>query len=400
MKFSKIALAACASAVVLAGCGSKAKTELIMITEATFPPYEFLRGTEIVGIDVAIGQEIAKEMGLTLKVEDAKFDACIPSVISGKADLSLAGITITEDRKQSVDFTVPYVTSGIVILSKKDNLFKDADSVKGKKVGVQSGTTSDTFCVEDLKQEPERFDSPAAAVAALKAGKVDLVIADIDPAKNLEKSDADICISSDFLTKEEFAGAIAKGNAELLAAANRAIENLKASGKLAEIIAQYTAEADALVAAEEAAAPAEEAKAEEAVEAVEAKVADVAAAVEAKVEAVAEAVEAKVEEAKPVVEEVKAAVEEKVEEVKAAVEEAKPAVEAKVEEVKAEAAEVVEAAEAKVAEVVEAVEAKVEEAKPAVEAKAEAVEAKVEAVAEAVEAKAAAVVEALAPAAE
>lgn len=360
MKFSKIALAACASAVVLAGCGSKAKTELIMITEATFPPYEFLRGTEIVGIDVAIGQEIAKEMGLTLKVEDAKFDACIPSVISGKADLSLAGITITEDRKQSVDFTVPYVTSGIVILSKKDNLFKDADSVKGKKVGVQSGTTSDTFCVEDLKQEPERFDSPAAAVAALKAGKVDLVIVDIDPAKNLEKSDADICISSDFLSKEEFAGAIAKGNAELLAAANRAIENLKASGKLAEIIAQYTAEADALVAAEEAAAPADEAKAEEAVEAVEATVADVAAAVEAKVE-----------EAKPVVEEVKAAVEEKVEEVKAAVEEAKPAVEAKV-----------------------------EEAKPAVEAKAEAVEAKVEAVAEAVEAKAAAVVEALAPAAE
>lgn len=239
-------LAALATLALAAGCAPKSSNVFTMITEATFPPYEFRRGTEIVGIDIAISQAIANELGKTLRVDDAKFDAVIPSLIAGKADLAAAGITITEDRKQAVDFSIPYVTSGIVVISLVHQKYETADSLIGKTVGVQSGTTSDTFLVDTLKQEPDRYDSPAAAVAALKAGKIDAVIADIDPAKNLVMGDPEILISSDFLTKEEFAVAIRKGQPELLALINRVITRLRNSGELDTIIARYTAEADAL----------------------------------------------------------------------------------------------------------------------------------------------------------
>lgn len=242
---------AAVSALALSLSAQEAKAPLRMITEATFPPYEFLRGDKIVGIDVAICEAIAKELGRPLVIEDAKFDAVISSVQAGKADIAAAGITVTEDRKKNVDFSVPYVTSGIVIISKVGSNFTSVESVKGHKIGVQSGTTSDTFCVDTLKQEPDRFDSPAAAAAAMKAGKVELVIADIDPAKNIVKGDDTIRISSDFLSKEEFAVAIKKGQPELLATINKTITSLIKSGELDKIIERYTKEADSMKEASE-----------------------------------------------------------------------------------------------------------------------------------------------------
>lgn len=235
-----------AAAVALGAMAVRAEVaKLRMITEATFPPYEFMRGTEIVGIDVEICRRIAQQMGRELAVEDAKFDAVIPSLISGKADLAAAGITVTEDRKKRVDFSVPYVTTGCVFIRRKGTSFAVAADAKGKKVGVQSGTTSDTFCVEQLKQEPERFDSPAAAVAALKGGKVEVVLADIDPAKNCVKGDPTLEIS-DLVTREDYAIAVRKGNTSLLFAVNKVVKKLKRSGELAKIVKQYTEEADRL----------------------------------------------------------------------------------------------------------------------------------------------------------
>ena len=251
-KISLFALCFLASAIFLApGCAKKGSNELHMITEATFAPYEFRRGNDIVGIDVEIAKAVAAKLGKTLVVDDAKFDSIIPALKTGKADLAIAGLTVTEDRKANVDFSIPYVTdSGIVIISLKDKPYKSAEEAKGKKIGMQSGTTADTYCVDVLKQEPERYDSHASAVAALKAGKLDLVIADIDPAKNLVKGEDDIFISSDFLTKEEFAVAVRKDSKDLLATVNEVITELKTSGKMDEIVAQYKAEADKLKEAE------------------------------------------------------------------------------------------------------------------------------------------------------
>ena len=224
-----------------------------MITEATFPPYEFRQGTEVVGIDVEICKAIAKELDKELKIEDVEFDSVIPSLIAGKAELAAAGITVTEDRKMKVDFSHPYVRTGIVFVFAKDKPFDAdrADEAKGKRVGVQNGTTSADFVREKLGQEPEMFDSPASAFAAMKAGKVDVVIADIDPAKAVIKGEPDYDIS-DLLTVEEYAVAIKKGQPELLATINSVIDELDGSGRLDAIKDEWTAKADALQAAEEA----------------------------------------------------------------------------------------------------------------------------------------------------
>ena len=231
-------------AAMICGCGQK-DNSFKMITEATFPPYEFLRGQEIVGIDVEICRAVATKLGRPFKAETVDFDSVIPAVISGKADIAAAGITVTEDRKKNVDFSVPYVKTGIVVISKKSNPFKDAAQLKGKKIGVQGGTTSETYVLEQLKQEPERSRSPAEACAALKSGRVEFVIADIDPAKNCVKGEADLQLS-DFITSEEYAIAIRKGQPELLATINATIAELKANGKLAKWVEDFTAESDKL----------------------------------------------------------------------------------------------------------------------------------------------------------
>ena len=232
-------------AALLAGCGSSDKDTVKMITEATFPPYEFLRGQEIVGIDVEICRAVAEKLGKKFQAETVDFDSVIPAVISGKADLAAAGITVTEDRKKNVDFSIPYVKTGIVVIYKKSNPFKNVAQLKGKKIGVQGGTTSENFVTGELKQEPDRTRSPAEAVAGLKSGRVEFVIADIDPAKNCVKGEADLALS-DFITSEEYAVAIRKGQPELLKTINDTIAELKANGKLAKWIADYTAESDKL----------------------------------------------------------------------------------------------------------------------------------------------------------
>ena len=241
LKKTAIALAAGA---ILAGCAPK-DNALRMITEATFPPYEYLKGHEVVGIDVEICKAVAQKLGRPFRCESVDFDSVIPAVISGKADVAAAGITITEDRKKNVDFSVPYVKTGIVVIYKKSNPFAKPEQLKGKKIGVQSGTTSETYVLEQLGQEPERSRSPAEAVAALKTGRVDFVIADVDPAKNCVKGEPDLAVS-DFITSEEYAIAIRKGQPELLKAINDTIAEVKANGQLAKWIEQFTAESDKL----------------------------------------------------------------------------------------------------------------------------------------------------------
>lgn len=240
----KLAIVALVASVVC-GCAQKESDTVKMITEATFPPYEFLRGQEIVGIDVEICRAVAQKLGKNFHCETVDFDSVIPAVISGKADLAAAGITVTEDRKKNVDFSIPYVKTGIVVVYKKDNPFRGKDQLKGKKIGVQGGTTSEAFVTDELKQEPERTKSPAEAVAALKAGRVEFVIADIDPAKNCVKGEDTLAIS-DFITSEEYAIAIKKGQPDLLKAINETIAEIKADGRLEKWVKEFTEESDKL----------------------------------------------------------------------------------------------------------------------------------------------------------
>ncbi|MGN0845892.1 MAG: ABC transporter substrate-binding protein [Kiritimatiellia bacterium] len=234
------------AAVSLAGCTGSDGDSLKMITEATFPPYEFLRGQEIVGIDVEICRAVAEKMGKKFAVENVDFDSVIPSVISGKADIAAAGITVTEDRRKNVDFSDIYAKTEIVLIYKKSAPILTGEACKGKKVGVQGGNTAENIVVERFKQEPERFRSAAEACAALKAGRCDCVLVDVEPARNCVLGEDELAIAPTPVNLEEYAVAVRKGRPELLKAINETIAELKASGKLAEISARFKAEADAL----------------------------------------------------------------------------------------------------------------------------------------------------------
>ena len=235
---------ALACAALLAGCG-KDDASLRMVTEATFPPYEFLRGREVVGVDVEVCHAIAERLGKPLQIVNVDFDAVIASVVSGKADLAAAGLTVTEDRKRSVDFSEPYLTTGIVIIYRKDNPILSGAACKGKRVGVQGGTTSDEYVVNELHEEPERFRSDAEAVVALKGGRCDVVICDQILARNCIRGMPELALS-DLITTESYAIAVRKGRSDLLAAVNATLRELKSDGRLDRWLAEYIAEADRL----------------------------------------------------------------------------------------------------------------------------------------------------------
>ena len=237
-----VSILAMVAAAFVCGCSGRDDSSVKMITEANFPPYEFMRGKEIVGIDVEICRAVAQKMGKGFVCEAVDFDSVIPAIASGRANLAAAGIAINEDRKKNVDFSDPYVKAGIVAVYRKSGGFPGVDALKGRKIGVQSGTTSEAYVLEHLGQEPERSRSPADSVALLKSGRVDFVIADFAPAAICVHGDPELALS-DFIESEEYAVAIRKGQPELLKAINETIAEIKADGRLAKWTAEFTAEA-------------------------------------------------------------------------------------------------------------------------------------------------------------
>lgn len=215
--------------------------KLVMATNAEFPPYEYYDGDKIVGIDVDIAQAIADELGMTLEIEDVAFDSIIPEIVSGKADMALAGMTVTEDRKASVDFSDTYATASQMIIVKEDSKIAGPDDLKGVTVGVQLGTTGDIY-VSDLEADGttvERYNKGFEAVQALSQGKLDAVVIDGEPAKTFVSESEGLKILDEAFTVEEYAIAVKKGNSELLDKINTALESLKDNGTLDEIVAKY-----------------------------------------------------------------------------------------------------------------------------------------------------------------
>ena len=222
----------------LVACTSK-KDELVMATNAEFPPYEYHQGDKIVGIDVEICQAIADEMGRELVIEDMAFDSVITSVYTGKADLGAAGLTVTEDRLKNINFSTPYATAAQVIIVLDDSVISSPDDLIGKTIGVQLGTTGDIYA-EDIEDATlERYNKGFEAVQALLQGKIDAVIIDNEPAKVYVSQNEGLKIVDEAFTYEEYAIAIAKNNTELLDEVNSAIAKLKESGKLDEIVNKY-----------------------------------------------------------------------------------------------------------------------------------------------------------------
>ncbi len=238
------------------GSDSKAETEtekeadgnkeaggtLVMATNAEFPPYEYHEGDQIVGIDVEIAQAIAAEMGMELEIEDIAFDSVIPAVTSGKADFGAAGMTVTPERQQNVDFSDTYATAAQVIIVKDDSDIAGPSDLAGKTIGVQLGTTGDLFVSDEenvADATVERYNKGFEAIQALSQNKVDAVVIDGEPAKVFVSQNEGIKILEEALTSEEYAICVKKGNTELLDSINAAIAKLEESGELEEIILKY-----------------------------------------------------------------------------------------------------------------------------------------------------------------
>ena len=170
---------------------TESKGTLVMATNAFFPPYEFYEGTEIVGIDVEIAAAVAAKMGYDFKVQDMDFDAIIPAVMSGEANFGLAGMTVTEERLLSVDFSTSYATGVQVVIVPENSPITSIDDLFAEganyTIGVQLSTTGDLYTTWDLEDNGlatiNRYPSGNEAVMALQAGMVDCVVIDNEPAK-------------------------------------------------------------------------------------------------------------------------------------------------------------------------------------------------------------------------
>lgn len=213
--------------------------KLTLATNAEFPPYEYHDGDKIVGIDMDIADAIAKKLGLEVQIEDIAFDSVILEVTSGKADIGLAGISATDERKQSVDFSDTYTTSKQLIIVKDDSAITGSKDLEGKTVGVQTGTTGDILASDIKDVKPERYDKGMDAVQALSQGKVDAVIIDSEVAKKFVEETSGLKVLDEAFADENYAIAIKKGNKELLDSVNKALSELKSDGTIDSIIAKY-----------------------------------------------------------------------------------------------------------------------------------------------------------------
>ena len=249
MKKKVIAMVMAAAVIAtMAGCGSKNNNEasdkkdtLIMATNATFPPYEYVEGNEYAGIDVEVAQAIAKELGMELKVEDVEFGSIVSGVQSGKFDIGMAGITVTEDRKKSVNFSSPYATAKQVVIVKEGSDIKTVDDLSSDtKIGVQQDTTGDIYTTDDYGDSAvTRYNKGADAVQALMSGKVDCVVIDSEPAKEFVEANDGLKILDTEYVEEEYAICVAKDNDELLNQINEALDKLKSNGTIDEIVNKY-----------------------------------------------------------------------------------------------------------------------------------------------------------------
>ena len=265
VKIASVVLALVLGLTAVWACGGEKEPEaegkktLIMATNAAFPPYEFKEGDGFAGIDVEIATLIAEKLGMELKIEDVEFGSIIGGVQSGKFDMGMAGMTVTDERLQSVNFSSTYATGIQSVIVPADSEYAsfedfytgfDADGnpagvKEGIKIGVQQDTTGDIYSSDKPAkwgfgdENVIRYKTGAEAVMALSTGKVTAVIIDNEPAKSFVATTEGLKILDGEYANEDYAICIAKDNTELLNQINTALAELEAEGKIKEIIEKY-----------------------------------------------------------------------------------------------------------------------------------------------------------------
>lgn len=250
-KFTAFALALVMALGLLAGCGSSnsdnstpagddasdaAKTKLVVATSPDFPPFESLEGGEVVGIEVDILNKIAEKMGMELDIQQMDFDSVIPGVQAGKFDVGMSGITVTDKRKENVDFSSVYFMAAQAIVVADGSSITGKADLEGKKVSVQTGTTAEEYCMAN-GYEVLAFTANNDAAAALTAGKVDAWVVDNEVALAMAP-ELGLTVLDEAMTSEPYAFALQKGS-DLLAPFNEALDALLSDGTVEQIFQQY-----------------------------------------------------------------------------------------------------------------------------------------------------------------
>ena len=214
--------------------------KFIMATNAYFPPYEYYEGDAIVGIDAEIGAAIAEKLGLEFEISDMEFDSIITAVQAGKADVGMAGMTVTEERLQNINFSTSYASGVQVVIVPEDSEIASIEDLAGKKIGVQLATTGDIYASDDFGEENvEKYNKGNDAVMALVSGKIDAVIIDNEPAKAYVEANSGLKILETEYVTEDYAACVSKDNEPLLNAINAALEELTADGTIQAILDKY-----------------------------------------------------------------------------------------------------------------------------------------------------------------
>ncbi len=226
---------------LISGCSFKDDSKLVLVTEAGFAPYEFYQNGEIVGVDIDIAKEIAKELGKELVVKDVSFDFLINEVKSGKADFAAAGISITDERKKQVDFTDEYTVSNQVVVVKQDSSITSFDEISNKKIAVQLGTVADLYVSDNYPDATlVQHKKYLSAVEDVKANKVDCLIMDELPAKEIVKANSGLKIMDGILFQDRYGMIVKKGNDKLRKQINKVLKRLIDDGTIEKLVLKYS----------------------------------------------------------------------------------------------------------------------------------------------------------------
>ena len=215
---------------------------LVMGTNATFKPFEYKEGGQVVGFDVDLAREIAKDLGAELKIEDMSFDGLLPALEGGRIDLAVAGMSVTEERAKNALFSEPYYQATQRIIVPEDSKIFNKSGLIGKKIGVQLGTTGDILASEIKGAKVVQFPAAPNVLQELASGRVDAVILDDAPATQYITAFTGLKILSAPIGNESYAIAMKKSNHTLKEKVDQTINRMKKDGRMDAMLKKYFGE--------------------------------------------------------------------------------------------------------------------------------------------------------------
>lgn len=224
------------------GCAEKKNGNLITVaTCADFPPYEYIKDGNIEGLEIELIKTIAEKTGKKVEIKNMDFDGVLTSVATGKVDIAIAGISVTNERKKSMDFSKEIFSNEVHIVQKKTTNYETTDDLQNKKIGFQIGTTAEDFINDNIDNpESKGYKDYVQAITDLENGKIDAIIMDQIPAEKMIKEKPNYKISKTVLYSDMYSIATKKGaNKELIDEINSELENLKKSGEYDKIVNKY-----------------------------------------------------------------------------------------------------------------------------------------------------------------